>query len=106
MGNCGESLARDYRISRKEQDDFARRSYARALGAMDGGKFAQEIVPVEISHAKGAPQLVAEDEEPRRVDFDKLSSLRPAFEEGGSVTAGGARSSSASAGAQVLDAHV
>src|SRR3989441_12625006 len=105
MGNCAEILAREYRISRQEQDDFARRSYSRALGAMDGGKFAQEIVPVEISGAKGAPQIVAEDEEPRRVDFDKLSTLRPAFEEGGTVTAGNASSISDGAAAVVLAAE-
>src|SRR3989475_2583311 len=105
MGNCAEILAREYRISRQDQDDFARRSYSRALGAMDGGKFAQEIVPVEISGAKGAPQLVAEDEEPRRVDFDKLSTLRPAFEEGGTVTAGNASSISDGAAAVVLAAE-
>src|SRR3989442_13971222 len=105
MGNCAEILAREDRISRQEQDDFARRSYPRALGGMDWGKFAQEIVPVAISHAYGSPQLVAEDEELRLVDFDKLSTLRPAFEEGGTVTAGNASSISDGAAAVVLAAE-
>ena len=105
MGNCAEILAREYRISRQEQDDFARRSYSKALSAMDGDKFAQEIIPVEIPHPKGEPQVVAEDEEPRRVDFDKLSTLRPAFEEGGTVTAGNASSLSDGAAAVVVAAE-
>src|SRR5207302_9429489 len=73
MGNCAELLAREYRISRQEQDDFPRRSYSKALSAMDGGKIAQEIIPVEIPHPTDEPQVVAEDEDPRRVVFDKLS---------------------------------
>src|SRR5256712_4390865 len=105
MANGGEGVAGEYGRSGREGVDSARRSYSRALGAMDGGKFAQEIVPVEISSAKGAPQLVAEDEEPRRVDFDKLSTLRPAFEEGGTVTAGNASSISDGAAAVVLAAE-
>src|SRR2546430_11621990 len=72
---------------------------------MDGGKFTKEIIPVEIPHPKGEPQVVAEDEEPRRVDFDKLSTLRPAFEEGGTVTAGNASSISDGAAAVVLAAE-
>src|SRR2546427_4873110 len=105
MGNCAELLAREYRISRQEQDDFARRSYSEALSARDGGKFTKEIIPVEIPHPKGEPQVVAEDEEPRRVDFDKLSTLRPAFEEGGTVTAGNASSLSDGAAAVVVAAE-
>ncbi len=105
MGNCAELLAREYRISRQEQDDFARLSYSRALTAMDGGKFADEIVPVEVSGGKGAPQVVGEDEEPRRVDFEKIPTLRPAFEEGGTVTAANASSISDGAAAVVLAAE-
>lgn len=102
MGNCAELLAREYRISRQEQDDFARLSYSRAIAAMDAGKFAGEIVPVEIPQARGEPVVVSEDEEPRRVDFDKLPTLRPAFEEGGTVTAANASSISDGAAAVVL----
>src|SRR5439155_892892 len=66
---------------------------------------AQAIIPVEIPHPKGEPQVVAEDEEPRRVDFDKPSTLRPAFEEGGTVTAGNASSLSDGAAAVVVAAE-
>lgn len=104
MGNCAELLSREYRISRQEQDDFARLSYSRALTAMDSGVFADEIVPVDVSGGKGASQVVGEDEEPRRVDFDKIPTLRPVFEEGGTVTAANASSISDGAAAVVLAA--
>ncbi|MDQ7819494.1 MAG: thiolase family protein [Armatimonadota bacterium] len=101
MGNCAELLAREYRISREEQDDFARRSYTRALEALDTGLFAAEIAPVPVP-SDGGTRLVAEDEEPRRVDFARIPALRPAFEEGGTVTAANASSISDGAAAVVL----
>lgn len=104
MGNCAEILAREYRISRQEQDDYAKLSYSRALSAMDGGKFADEIVKVEVPQGKGEPLMVAEDEEPRRVNFDKIPTLRPVFEEGGTVTAANASSISDGAAAVVVAA--
>jgi len=104
MGNCAEILAREYRISRQEQDDFAKLSYSRALSAMDGGKFADEIVKVEVPQGKAEPLMVAEDEEPRRVNFDKIPTLRPVFEEGGTVTAANASSISDGAAAVVVAA--
>jgi len=105
MGNCAELLAREYRISRQDQDDFARLSYSRALAAMNDGGFALEIVEVDVSGGSGAMQMVAEDEEPRRVSFDKIPTLRPAFEEGGTVTAANASSLSDGAAAVVLAAE-
>ncbi len=102
MGNCAELLAREYRISRQEQDDFAKLSYSRAIAAMDGGRLAEEIVAVEVPQGRGAPLVAAEDEEPRRVDFDKIPTLRPVFEEGGTVTAANASSISDGAAAVVL----
>ncbi|HEV8353947.1 MAG TPA: acetyl-CoA C-acetyltransferase [bacterium] len=104
MGNCAEILAREYRISRIEQDDFARASYSRALAAMDDGRFGEEIVPVEVPQPKGEPVVIAEDEEPRRVDFEKLGKLRPAFEENGTVTVANSSSNSDGAAAVVLAA--
>ncbi len=101
MGNCAELLAREYRITRDEQDDYARRSYTRALQAMDAGLFAAEIVPVPAP-ADGGTRQVAEDEEPRRVDFARIPTLRPAFEDGGTVTAANASSISDGAAAVVL----
>jgi acetyl-CoA C-acetyltransferase len=102
MGNCAELLAREYRISRAEQDEFARRSYTRALEAMDSGHFRREIAPVEVSDGRGPSRLVAEDEEPRRFDPEKMAALRPAFEEGGTVTVANASSVSDGAAALVL----
>lgn len=104
MGNCAEILAREYKISRQEQDDYARLSYSRAITAMDDGFFANEIVPVEVSQGKAEPAIVAEDEEPRRVDFDKMATLRPVFEENGTVTAANASSISDGGAAVVIAA--
>jgi acetyl-CoA C-acetyltransferase len=104
MGNCAEILAREYRISRTEQDDYAKLSYTRAINAMDEGKVADEIVPVEVPQAKGAAVVVAEDEEPRRVNFEKIPTLRPVFEEGGTVTAANASSISDGGAAVVVAA--
>ncbi len=102
MGSCAELLAREYRISRAEQDEYARRSYTRALAAMDSGHFAREIVPVEITNGPGPARRVAEDEEPRRFKPEKLSSLPPAFEENGTVTVANASSISDGAAAVVV----
>ena len=101
MGGCAELLCREYKISRTEQDEFARRSYTRALAAMDSGHFSHEIVPVEVDDS-GPVRRVAEDEEPRRFNSEKLGTLRPVFEEGGTVTVANASSISDGAAAVVL----
>ncbi len=101
MGGCAELLCREYTISRAEQDEFARRSYTRALAAMDSGHFSREIVPVEVE-GSGPARRVAEDEEPRRFNPVKLGTLRPVFEEGGTVTVANASSISDGAAAVVL----
>ncbi len=98
MGNCAEILAETFRITREEQDGFAAESYRRAISAMDAGLLRSQILKV------GAPDAseVVEDEEPRRVDFEKIPKLRPAFKEGGTVTAANASSISDGAAAVVL----
>ncbi len=101
MGSCAELLAREYRISRAEQDEFAHRSYTRALAAMDSGHFSREVVPVEITDGSPA-RHVAEDEEPRRYRPDKVASLPPTFEDGGTVTVANASSISDGAAAVVI----
>ncbi|MBI3998295.1 MAG: acetyl-CoA C-acyltransferase [Armatimonadetes bacterium] len=98
MGNCAEILARTYKISRQEQDAFAAESYRRAIQSMDSGASAEEIVPVALDSVPP----VTEDEEPRRVQFEKIPHLRPAFEDGGTVTAANASSISDGAAAVVL----
>ncbi len=102
MGGCAELLCREYKISRAEQDEFARRSYTLALAAMDSGHFSREIVPVEVPDSGGTARRVAEDEEPRRFNPEKFGTLRPIFEDGGTVTVANASSISDGAAAVVL----
>lgn len=90
MGSCAEILAKEHRISRADQDEYALSSYQRALNAISSGKFAKEIVPVEVPQRKGDPVIVAVDEEPGRGKLDKLPTLPPAFEKEGTVTPGNA----------------
>ncbi|TAJ98552.1 MAG: thiolase family protein [Candidatus Manganitrophaceae bacterium] len=101
MGSAAEQCAEEYNLSRTEMDDFAVESYRRAQEAQQRGEFKREIVPIEISGRKG-PTVFSEDEEPRRVDFDKLRKLKPAFEKEGRITAGNASSLSDGAAAVVL----
>jgi acetyl-CoA C-acetyltransferase len=104
MGDCGELCAREKGISRQEQDAFAAESYRRALRAQAEGKFRAEIVPVEIPQRKGPALVVADDEEPKRGDIEKLGTLRPAFQKDGTITAGNASSINDGAAALVLAA--
>lgn len=101
MGSCCELLAREYRIPREAQDEYARRSYARALEAMDSGHFRREIVPVAVPNGRAAA-TVAEDEEPRRFRPEKVASLPPVFEPDGTVTVANASSISDGGAALVL----
>tara|TARA_Y100001970_G_scaffold271975_1_gene368112 strand:- start:3552 stop:4730 length:1179 start_codon:yes stop_codon:yes gene_type:complete len=89
MGNCAEMCAEEYSVSREEQDEYAIKSYKRAQEAIASKKFNSEITPVEITTKKGTV-IIDIDEEPSRVSFDKLKTLRPVFEKNGSVTAGNA----------------
>jgi 3-oxoadipyl-CoA thiolase len=89
MGETAEEVARDYRVSRADQDAFALESHRRAVAARDEGRFAEEIVPVEIPQRRGDPVRLESDEPPRPdTSLEKLASLKPAFRSGGSVTAG------------------
>ncbi|MGH2694845.1 MAG: 3-oxoadipyl-CoA thiolase [Actinomycetota bacterium] len=91
MGQTAEEVARDYRIARAEQDEFALESHRRAVAARDEGRFKDEIVPVEIPQRRGEPVVVHEDEPPRPdTSLEKLARLEPAFEAKGTVTAGNA----------------
>jgi acetyl-CoA C-acetyltransferase len=91
MGNCGEICAKEYGFSREEQDAYALESYKRARHASESGHFRNEIVPVEIKGRKGV-ELIQVDEEPFSVDLEKLTTLRPAFDKSGTITAGNASS--------------
>ena len=90
MGNCAEMLSKDRNYTREAQDEFAISSYKRAQTAQAEGVFDSEIVPVEIPQRKGDPLVVFEDEEPGKARFDKIPTLRPAFEKEGAITAANA----------------
>ncbi|MEO7001411.1 MAG: acetyl-CoA C-acyltransferase, partial [Ktedonobacterales bacterium] len=89
MGETAENVAERYSISRADQDAFALASQLRAVAAQDAGRFADEITPVLAPAGKGETALVSVDEQPRRdTTLEKLAKLKPAFREGGTVTAG------------------
>jgi acetyl-CoA C-acetyltransferase len=88
MGLTAENLAVKFGISREEQDAFALQSQERALAAIEGGRFSEEIMPVEIPQKKAEPVLFSTDEHPRKTSLEQLAKLAPVFKEGGSVTAG------------------
>ncbi len=89
LGMTAEKVAKQYGITRQEQDSFAIESQRRAVCAMREGVFRNEIVPVEIPSKKGSPVTISEDEHPRPdASADKLAALKPAFAADGSVTAG------------------
>ena len=90
MGDTAENLAVKYSISRQEQDEIALRSHRNAARAMKGGTFKEEIVPVTVKTRKGET-IVDTDEHPRpALTMEELSTLKPAFKKGGTVTAGNA----------------
>jgi acetyl-CoA C-acetyltransferase len=89
MGITAENIADKFRISRDEQDEFAAKSQQKAEDAITSGRFADEIVPVEIPQRRGDPLLFEDDEFPRfGTTVEKLSKLKPAFRKDGSITAG------------------
>lgn len=102
MGNAAENTAAEMKISREDQDAFAVQSYQRSQASVNEGRFANEIVPVEIPQRKGDPVVFAKDEEPFNVKFDKIPSLNSAFIKGGSVTAANASTMNDGAAAVVL----
>jgi acetyl-CoA C-acetyltransferase len=91
MGCTGEVVSERFHVSREEQDEYALDSHRKASAAINSGKFRDEIVPVEIKQRKGPP-LIFDTDEPVREDtsLESLGKLRPAFKEGGTVTAGNA----------------
>ncbi|MCB0343574.1 MAG: thiolase family protein [Bdellovibrionales bacterium] len=89
MGNAAELCARENKLTREAQDEFALQSYDRALAAIEQGKFKNEIVPITVRTRKDEVEF-AEDEEPKNLKRDKVSSLRPVFDKNGTVTAANA----------------
>ncbi len=91
MGSCAEACAKDFAFKREQLDDFAIESYNRAIKANNSGRFKDEIYPVKISSRTG-DIIVDKDEEPGKVKFDKIPTLKPVFNKDGVVTAANASS--------------
>jgi acetyl-CoA C-acetyltransferase len=103
MGTYGNSTAAEMEISRQAQDEWALRSHQRAITAIEDGKFAEEIVAVEVPQRKGAPVVVADDESPRKdTSLERLAKLAPVFNATGTITAGNAPGVNDGAAALVL----
>jgi acetyl-CoA C-acetyltransferase len=102
MGVCADATATRYDISREDQDGYAIDSYTRAAAATQAGWLSAEIAPVAVPQRKGDPVLITEDEEYRKVDFSKISGLKPAFSPDGTVTAANASTINDGASALVL----
>lgn len=91
MGNAAEFIADEFEVTREAMDRYALGSHQKAIAAMDAGRFDAEIVPVQVKPAKSEPILISKDEGPRRdTSLEALAKLKPAFKEGGRVTAGNA----------------
>ena len=102
MGNCAEMCAKEHKITREEQDAFAVQSYERSSAAWKSGAFAAETVAVNIPQRKGDPIVFDEDEEYKNVKMEKVSSLRPAFDKEGTITAANASTLNDGASALIL----
>ncbi|MDZ7624007.1 MAG: thiolase family protein [Ignavibacteriaceae bacterium] len=91
MGNCAEACAKDFQFTREELDEFAINSYKKALEAQKSGRFKDEIIDVKVKVGR-EEVVVNTDEEPGKVKFDKIPSLKPVFDKNGVVTAANASS--------------
>jgi acetyl-CoA C-acetyltransferase len=102
MGNCADHTAREMKISREQQDEYAIESYRRAAEATRNGYFREEILPVEIPMKKGESRWMDEDEEYTAVDLEKIPKLKPVFSPEGTVTAANASTINDGASSLVL----
>jgi acetyl-CoA C-acetyltransferase len=100
MGEAGELCSREYKITREDQDKFAKESYTRTIKAYEKGYFNRELVPVVIEGK--IAKTITEDEEYRKVNFDKMPTLKPAFQKEGTITAANASKINDGAAAVVL----
>jgi acetyl-CoA C-acetyltransferase len=102
MGSCAELCAKRYGFSRAQQDAYAAESFRRANDAQQKGAFAAEIEPVVFSDSRGTPCRVEIDEGPAKVKYDKIPTLRPAFDAQGTITAANASTLNDGAAALLL----
>ena len=103
MGVTAENLVERYNLSREEQDEYALESQEKALAAIEGGRFAGEIAPIELKGRKGEVNVFDKDETPRSgMSMEKLGRLKPVFDKNGSVTPGNSCCQADAASALVL----
>lgn len=103
QGISAERIADKWGYSRREMDEFSLKSHQRAIVAQDEGRFKNEIMPIEVTLEDGTKKLVTEDEGPRRdTTIEKLSSLKPSFDENGKIHAGNSSQISDGAAAVLL----
>jgi 3-oxoadipyl-CoA thiolase len=102
MGETAENVAKQWKISRTDQDEFALASQQKYFAALDAGKWKEEIVPVGVIKEKGETIVVEKDEHPRQTTLEKLASLKPAFAKDGTVTAGNSSGINDGAAAMLL----
>jgi 3-oxoadipyl-CoA thiolase len=102
MGETAENVAKQWKVSRQAQDEFALASQEKYFAALDKGIWKEEIIPVQVEGEKGTKRMVDTDEHPRRTSIEKLASLKPAFVKDGTVTAGNSSGINDGAGAMLL----
>jgi acetyl-CoA C-acetyltransferase len=102
MGVCADNTAKEMKISRQDQDNYAIASYKRAAASTTAGKFKEEIIPVEITGKKGEVTIFSEDEQYKSANFEKIPQLKPVFTKDGTVTAANASAINDGAAAVVL----
>jgi 3-oxoadipyl-CoA thiolase len=102
MGETAENVAKQWKISREQQDEFALSSQQKYFAALDAGKWGNEIVGIQIQNEKGETTLFDKDEHPRQTSLEKLASLKPAFAKEGTVTAGNSSGINDGAAAMLL----
>lgn len=106
MGSAAELCAREHKITREDQDAYAIESYKRAIAARDAGHFAREITKINVRDRKGNVTEILNDEEIDKVNFEKITTLRPVFEKDGTVTAANASTINDGAAALLLSNEV
>ena len=102
MGVCAEKCATEMNFTREQQDAFAIESYNRSTSSWAAGKFADEVVPVEVPQRRGDALVITEDEEYKNVKMEKIPALRPVFDKEGTVTAANASTLNDGASALIL----
>ncbi|HCR54151.1 MAG TPA: 3-oxoadipyl-CoA thiolase [Cytophagales bacterium] len=102
MGETAENVAEKWKVSREEQDAFGLQSQLRYFQAEQKGRFKEEIVSISVPQRKGDPIVFNKDENPRETSLEKLAALKPAFKEGGTVTAGNSSGINDGAAASLL----